>query len=138
MLKKLYHKNKQLVLYLLFGVCTTAINTLCYGLLHKILHIHNIPSTLLAWLVAVLFAFITNKIYVFESRRTDTAARLKEFFSFFGCRIMTGILDILIMAVAVDYLKWNALLWKLISNIIVTIINYVASKLIIFKKRGKK
>ena len=79
--------------------------------------------------------FFTNKIYVFESRRASVIEKLKEFTSFFGCRILTGVLDVVIMALAVDYLKWNSLIWKLISNIIVTVVNFVASKFIIFKKQ---
>lgn len=138
LLGKLYRDNKQLLLYLFFGVCTTAINTVCYGVLHERLLLNNILSTILAWLAAVVFAFITNRVYVFESKRTNTSERLSEFISFFGCRIMTGILDVVIMAVTVDYLKWNSLLWKLISNIIVTIINYIASKFLIFKNSTKK
>lgn len=130
-------KNKQLLLYLFFGICTTVINTICYGVLHEFLYMDNIPSTVLAWLAAVLFAFITNKMFVFESKRTSTPERLKEFTSFLGCRILTGILDVVIMAVAVDCLKWNSVAWKLISNIIVTIINYMASKFIIFKSDSR-
>lgn len=130
-------KNKQLLLYLFFGICTTAINTICYGVLHEFLCVDNIPSTIIAWLVAVVFAFTTNKVYVFESKRTRASERLKEFTSFFACRIMTGILDVVIMVIAVDYMKWNSLIWKLISNVVVTIINYVASKFIIFKDDSK-
>lgn len=133
-----YQKHKQLILYLFFGICTTAINTLCYGILYELLRMNNIPSAILAWLVAVVFAFVTNKVYVFESKQTKTSERLSEFVSFFGCRIMTGMLDVMIMAIAVDYMKWNSLIWKLISNIIVTIINYVASKFLIFKNGRKK
>ena len=132
-----YQKHKQIILYLFFGICTTAINTICYGVLHEFLCVDNIPSTSLAWLVAVIFAFITNKVLVFESKQTRASDQLKEFGSFFSCRIITGILDVIIMAVTVGYLKWNSLIWKLISNIIVTIINYVASKFIIFKNDNK-
>ena len=132
-----FKNSKQLLLYLFFGICTTAINTICYGILHEFLCINNIFSIILAWLVAVIFAFTTNKIYVFESKRTKISERLKEFTFFFGCRIMTGILDVVIMVIAVDYMKWNGLIWKLISNVIVTIINYVASKFIIFKDDSK-
>ena len=127
-------KNKQLLLYLFFGICTTAINTICYWLLYDALTLSNIVSTILAWLAAVLFAFVTNKVFVFESKRTNTTDRLNEVISFFGCRLLTGILDVAIMAFAVDMLQWNGLLWKLISNIIVTIINYIASKYLIFRK----
>ena len=127
-------KNKQLLLYLFFGICTTAINTICYWLLYDALTLINIVSTILAWLAAVLFAFVTNKVFVFESKRTNTTDRINEVISFFGCRLLTGILDVAIMAFAVDMLQWNGLLWKLISNIIVTIINYIASKYLIFRK----
>ena len=127
-------KNKQLLLYLFFGICTTAINTICYWLLYDVLPFGNLLSTILAWLAAVIFAFITNKLFVFESKRTSTQECINEVVSFFGCRLLTGILDVVIMAVAVDMLRWNGLLWKLISNIIVTIINYIASKFWIFKK----
>ena len=127
-------KNKQLLLYLFFGICTTAINTICYWLLYDALTLSTIVSTILAWLAAVLFAFVTNKVFVFESKRTNTTDRINEVISFFGCRLLTGILDVAIMAFAVDMLQWNGLLWKLISNIIVTIINYIASKYLIFRK----
>ena len=124
---------KQIILYLFFGVCTTAINTVSYWLLCDVLPLGNIFSTILAWLAAVIFAFITNKLFVFESKHTSAQDCINEAVSFFGCRLLTGILDVVIMAVAVDLLKWNGLLWKLISNIIVTIINYIASKCIIFR-----
>jgi len=130
---KIYSAHRQIILYLIFGVCTTLINTVCYWLLYELLVFSNVLSTVIAWLVAVIFAFITNKLYVFESKRTNLHAQLTEFASFFGCRILTGILDVVIMAVTVDLLKWNGLVWKLISNIIVTIVNYIASKFLIFK-----
>lgn len=135
---KLYFSNRQLILYLFFGVCTTAINTICYWLLYDVLTLNNIISTIVAWFVAVLFAFVTNKVLVFESRRASVKARIGEAFSFLGCRMLTGILDVMIMAVTVDMLQWNGLFWKLISNIIVTVINYIASKFLIFKEKEKK
>ena len=130
---KICTQSKELVLYLFFGVCTTAINTVCYLFLNDVLSLSNITSTVLAWFAAVIFAFNTNKLFVFGSKRTNTQERINEIASFFGCRLLTGILDVVIMAVAVDMLQWNGLLWKLISNIIVTIINYIASKFLIFK-----
>lgn len=131
---KLYRAHRAFILYLFFGVCTTVINAVCYWLLYDVFARPNITSTVIAWLAAVIFAFITNKVYVFESRRTTLSSQLREVASFFGCRILTGILDVVIMFVAVDMLKWNGLLWKLISNVIVTVINYVASKFFIFKE----
>ena len=133
LLKSIFSANRQIILYLFFGVCTTAINTICYWLLYDVLTLSNIVSTIIAWLAAVVFAFVTNKRFVFESKRTNTTERINEVISYFGCRLLTGILDVAIMAITVDMLQWNGLLWKLFSNIIVTIINYVASKYLIFK-----
>ena len=132
-ISSLFSTHKQIILYLIFGVCTTVINTVCYWLLYDVLSWSNLLSTVLAWLAAVIFAFVTNKRYVFESKKSGIHAQLTEFASFFSCRILTGILDVIIMAVAVDMLKWNGLVWKLISNIIVTVLNYIASKFLIFK-----
>lgn len=134
-IKEYYIFNKEVILYLFFGVCTTAINVICYELLYDILKQKNIDSTIIAWIAAVIFAFITNKLYVFESRKTSLSQSVKEAFSFFGCRALTGVLDVLIMFITVDVLKWNGLVWKTISNIIVIIINYAASKFFIFKNR---
>ena len=71
-------KNKQLLLYLFFGICTTAINTICYWLLYDALTLSNIVSTILAWLAAVVVAFVTNKVFVFESKRTNTTDRIDK------------------------------------------------------------
>ena len=85
----------------------------------------------------MLFAFFTNRRFVFESRETTAAGRWREFVSFFGCRVATGVLDVVIMAVAVDLMGWNGLVWKLISNVLVIVLNYVASKWLIFRKKGQ-
>lgn len=135
-LKTMLNARKQIVLYLFFGVCTTAINTVCYWLLYDVLSLSNITCTVAAWLAAVIFAFITNKLFVFESKCASPQDRMNEVISFFGCRLLTGLLDVIIMAVAVDILRWNGVIWKLVSNIIVTVINYAASKYLIFKDSG--
>ena len=93
---------------------------------------------MIAWLIAVLFAFITNKEYVFNTERRTLKSVLNQFVLFFLCRAFTGVLDIIIMVLAVDYLQLNSLLWKFISNIIITIINYALSKFFIFKKLTEK
>ena len=136
-MKELFRKYREVILYLFFGVCTTAINTVCYALLYTRLGVGNTPSTVIAWVVAVLFAFVTNRRFVFDSRRSDMAGKLKEMLSFFGCRVSTGLLDVVIMAIAVDRLHRNGVVWKLISNAIVIVLNYVASKFLIFRKTGE-
>lgn len=129
----LFRKYREVILYLFFGGCTTLINIVVYALLYRGLQMANVPSTIAAWLVSVIFAFLTNRSFVFESKETELRGRLRELVSFFGCRILTGILDVAIMALAVDMMGWNGLVWKIISNVIVIVLNYVASKFFIFK-----
>lgn len=134
-LKSLYQKYRQIFWYLFFGVCTMIFNTVCYTVLYEVLGVPNVPSAVVAWLVAVIVAFITNKLVVFESRERAKKG-LFELVSFFSCRVITGLLDVLIMWLAVDILAGNSVLWKLISNVIVTVLNYVVSKFFVFRKRA--
>ncbi len=127
-------KYKGILMYLIFGVLTTIINLVSYYICYDILEMANVLSTCLAWLLAVIFAFITNKQFVFESQSYEGKVVLSELRDFFLCRVATGLLDVVIMFVAVDMLCWNAMIWKVISNVLVIVLNYIASKLIIFKK----
>lgn len=91
-------------------------------------------STVIAWTTAVLFAFITNKIWVFESKTYYANNLIREIAFFFVARIITGFIDVVIMYVAVDLLLFNPSLWKFISNITIIGLNYIASKLVVFRK----
>ena len=134
MIAKWLKKYQSILSYLFFGVCTTVVNIAVYDMCYLVYGLGNIPSTVLAWLISVLFAFVTNKLWVFQSKAWNAAVLLHEVSSFFGCRIATGILDVAIMYAAVDVLGGNGLLWKVISNVVVIVLNYVASKLLIFRK----
>jgi len=131
-IKKMYQTYKMPILYIFFGGLTTLVNIVVYFLCYDVAHLSNVFSTIIAWLLSVVFAFVTNKIYVFESRSKSI---LYELSTFFACRLGTGILDLGIMYITVDILIWNALLMKILSNILVIILNYVFSKIIIFKKQ---
>lgn len=126
------NKYRPLLLYLIFGVCTVAINAVVYSICCSVFQIKNIPSAVLAWSVAVVFAFFTNKHYVFTSKDNALRSSVQEGARFFLCRVLSGSLDIAIMAIAVSWLHGSNILWKLISNVIVTIANYWISKLWIF------
>uniref|UniRef100_UPI0040575F80 GtrA family protein n=1 Tax=Acetatifactor sp. TaxID=1872090 RepID=UPI0040575F80 len=132
----LLKKYKGIISYLFFGVCTTVINIVVYNIFYYVLHVSNVNSNIVAWIVAVLFAFITNKLFVFDSTSLTAKVVLYELLSFLGCRLITGVLDLGIMYVTVDCLEQNAMLWKIITNVLVIILNYIASKLVIFKKRS--
>ena len=135
-IKALLEKYKAIIRYGIFGVLTTFINIVVYEAFYRYVDWSNVVSNIVAWVAAVLFAFVTNKLWVFESRTTEKKALMFEIISFFGCRLATGVLDLAIMYVAVDEMALNSTLMKCISNVIVIIVNYIASKLIIFKNGG--
>ena len=134
----LFRKYRSLILYAVFGALTTLVNMASYWLCFNVLGIPNVPSTAIAWVLAVCFAFITNKLWVFDSPSFDMKIMAHEVPSFFGARLATGLLDVLVMYLAVDVMKWNSTLWKLISNVIVIVLNYIASKLVIFRKKDEQ
>ena len=131
-MKELFLRYKSVFSYLFFGALTTVVNILTYCLFYQVIAIGNIMSTIIAWLVAVAFAFVTNKLFVFERKTWDKGA-LKEAWQFLVCRVGTGVIEVGIMYIFVDLLAFNGMIMKLITNIIVVIVNYIASKLVIFK-----
>lgn len=131
---KRLERYRDFIAYAFFGVCTTIVNLAAYAVAARPLGLKTIPATVIAWILAVMFAYVTNRKWVFHSQAKGKAAIAKEAGSFFICRIVTGILDIVIMFICVDILCMNDLVIKAVSNIIVILTNYVASKLIIFRK----
>ncbi len=135
MLKNIFTKYREILLYLFFGGMTTLVNYISYALFTDIFHINYLISNALAWLLSVLFAYITNKIYVFESKTTGFSEILKELSAFICCRIFSGVIDMAVMYIGVNLLSLNDKIIKIAANVIVVILNYVFSKLFIFKKK---
>ncbi len=133
--KQLALKYKPELLYLAFGVGTTLINIFSYYCFYRILRVPNVPSTAIAWLLSVLFSYWTNRTWAFPHKAHGPKNILREMARYLGVRVLTGVLDIVIMFVAVDCMHWNSVLWKVISNIIVIVINYVACKVLVFSHR---
>ena len=136
-----YRKHKEGMRYLVFGALSTVVNILTYtifsalilkGLENESLRV-NI-SEIVAFIISVIFAYITNKLYVFNSKTTKFKDLTREILSFFGCRVFTEVVSILMMNVAVA-LSINDILMKIVSNIVVIILNFVFSKILIFKKK---
>lgn len=136
-LKELYLKYKEVINYLIFGVLTTLVNILGYAFLAKVLKINYMVSNITALIVSIIFAYITNKIFVFESKKTGIKDVLKELVSFFACRGVTAIMDIGLMFVTVSMLRFNDMLMKVVVNVLVIVLNYVFSKLFVFKNKEK-
>ena len=131
----IFKNMKQLVLYGIFGVLTTIINIVAYWLVRKF-DISITMSAAIAWLVAVFFAYWSNRKYVFESTNTSVISILFEAIYFFACRIATGIFDVAFMYLFADILAFNEVITKVVANIIVIVLNYIASKLFIFRERS--
>ncbi len=154
--------TREIITYLIFGVLTTAVNLISFyitkkifisigweGILNAVFEKANLTGVLellgsgtdyldatgIAWAIAVVFAFVTNKLIVFESKSWSPAVAGKEFVGFIGARLFSLLVEMLCMFVMVTLLTWNEFIAKIIVQIIVVILNYIFSKLIIFKKK---
>lgn len=121
--------------YLFFGVLTTVVNYLVYLPCYNALGLSAVVSNGIAWVVAVAFAYLTNKPFVFKSHDWSAKTVIPELSKFLGCRIGSGAAETLILYLAVDLLGMNGNLWKLLTNILVIIMNYIGSKLLVFRKK---
>ena len=133
-LKAIIKKYSDFILYMIFGAFATAINTAGYWLLYSILGIPNLLSTALALIITIIFAFFTNKIFVYRSKSWKIEVLIKESSGFLICRALTGIFDMLFMFIAVDVLALFPVLMKLIAALLVGLMNYLAGKFLIFKR----
>ena len=134
-LTELIQKYKRIVLYMFFGILTTAVNyAVCFFLLYRV-EFTAALSNAVAWFVSVLFAFFTNKPFVFESNDWSWKNVGHEMFDFFACRILTGVLETVTLSILVDTMGLNGFIWKLIVSIIVVVLNYIGSKLFAFRKK---
>ena len=145
-------RRREIVLYLIIGILTTLVNLLVFGvftlvypsgkvLLPTILWF-NTPlywyyiASILAWIAAVVFAYAGNKLYVFQTRNLSRNALLKEITSFFGARVLSLLIfDLAGLSLCIQVFGMKDFTAKLVMNVLVIIFNYMASKLVIFKKK---
>lgn len=149
--KRMFNKHKEIIMYLIFGVLTTVVSWGSYALLEKAfsaaivdVNVLVAVANVLSWVIAVLFAYITNKLFVFESKSFKPTTLFKEMGLFVGSRLASGAVE----WVGVPLLVWiglnqtifgvEGMLAKVIVSIIVVILNYILSKLIVFRKEKKK
>ena len=133
-IRKLIEKHYDILVYLFFGVLTTLVNYVVYLPCYNLLHLSAAVSNVIAWAVAVAFAYVTNKPFVFHSHDWSAKTVFPELAKFVGSRIGSGGLETLIIFLTVDCLSWNGNVMKLMTSVLVVIINYVASKLLVFRK----
>lgn len=131
-LSELYRKYKEIFWYLVVGGLTTLVSYGTYALFFSLCGLNATWSESLSWACAVLFAYPTNKLLVFENHSKNI---LKEFCSFVLSRVATGVFGVVFMWLFVDILALNGYLMKAISSIVILVLNYVFSKLITFRKK---
>lgn len=133
-IRGLIEKYWDVLAYLIFGVLTTVVNYVVYLPLYNGAGLSATVSNAIAWVVAVAFAFLTNKPFVFKSHDWSAQTVFPELGKFLGCRIGSGLMETGIIFVAVDLLHWDGNIMKLVTSVLVIILNYVGSKLLVFKK----
>ena len=122
----LYKKYKEVLLYLFFGVLTTVVS------------INELIANVISWVLAVLFAFFTNRIWVFAAPTKTVEEFMKQLVSFAGGRVLTLVIEEIILLVFITMLHFNSMLIKFIAQVVVIILNYVISKLLVFRKDKSK
>ena len=129
-----FEKYKALILYGIFGVTTTIINVVSYALL-LFIGINVQIAVVVSWLLAVIVAYFTNRVWVFNSGAVTKLELLREFIYFMLARLATLVVEMVIIWFGVQLLNQDPIVWKIIDNIVVIILNYIISKLIVFKIR---
>lgn len=130
----LLEKYREVISYLFFGGMTTLVNYIVYLPCYNILHLSGALSNAIAWVAAVAFAYLTNKPFVFKSHDWSAKTVVPELTKFVGCRVGSGLVETAIIFITVDLLRFNGNIIKILTSILVVILNYVASKLVVFRK----
>ena len=133
-MKTLMARYRDVIVYLVFGVLTTAVNYIVYLPCYNVLGLSGSASNAIAWVGAVVFAYLTNKPFVFQSHDWSAKTVIPELTKFVGCRIGSGVLETAIIFLTVDWLGWNGNVMKLLTSVLVVVLNYIGSKLLVFKK----
>ena len=133
-IRALFIKHHDIIIYLIFGGLTTLVNFLVYFPLYNWVEMSGTLSNVIAWSVAVIFAFFTNKPFVFKSYDWSSKIVIPEFAKFISCRIGSGLMETAAIWLFVDLLKWNGNGVKIIVSVLVVILNYISSKWLVFNR----
>lgn len=134
-MKALLLKYKEVISYLFFGVLSTVVNFVAYFICTDLFHMNYLVSNGISWAAAVAFAYVTNRTWVFESKVSGVKNVFKEMSAFVGCRVFSGVVDMTIMYIGVDLIGIPDGTTKLVTQVIVVVLNYIFSKLIIFREK---
>ena len=131
----MYRKYEEGINYLIFGFLAFVLNYLLYYLFAGVLDIHHLVSTVLSWALTVVFAYWTNRTFVFKSKNKDAKSLRDEFVAFISARIATELLEVGLMFLMVDCAGLNEFISKFVCQVLVIVANYFLSKLWIFKEK---
>lgn len=134
----LYKKHEEGINYLIFGFLAFVLNYILYFIFADAIAMHYMAATGLSWVLTVVFAYWTNRTFVFKSQNKEKVSVVREFVSFIGARVATEVLELALMYVLVDLLTVNDKISKLVCQVIVILANYVLSKIWIFKDTSEK
>ncbi len=126
--------SREVIMYFIMGIGTTIVSLGSYYIFANPLHINYQVSNILSWILAVTFAYITNKKYVFESHVNDSKSLVKEASSFYIARLSTLLIEMVSMFIFVTLLHFDANIIKLFNQVVVLVLNYIFSKIFVFKK----
>ena len=129
-----YQKHREVLLYLFFGFVTTVISVSVYWLGADVLGVDPLIANVFSWILAVLVAFLSNRTYVFHAETENREVFLKQILSFYGGRVFTLLVEELILFVGIKLLAFPNLPVKIVAQVVIVILNYVISKLFVFKK----
>ncbi len=131
----IYTKYRELIMYSIFGVLTTVVDFGSYLIMTRLLNLDEHFSNIFSQILAILFAFYTNKFFVFNDKNTDIKSYFAQFAKFVSLRLVTLALNSVIFSLVFELLNLNDILTKVLVAVIVVILNYIFSKLIVFKKK---
>lgn len=128
-----YRKNKEVLMYLFFGGLTFLVSVITYAYFNVTLGMNELIANIFSWIIAVAFAFITNKVWVFCSKNNSFLEFLREIISFFAGRLVTLVIEEVILLVFITWLGFPSMVVKIVAQVVVIVLNYVISKLFVFK-----
>lgn len=133
-----YKRQKEVLMYLFFGGIAFFLNIVLFVVLEDLYGLNELINNIICWIVCVLFQFITNRIWVFHGRVESVPAFLKQLISFFGGRVFTLVVEEFILAVCITWCGFHAVLVKLAAQVVVIVLNYIISKQVVFKEKGRE
>ncbi|MCR5663428.1 MAG: GtrA family protein [Oscillospiraceae bacterium] len=137
-LQPFWQKHRELLLYLFFGGLTTLLGIFVFWLFNRPFDLNELIANIISWILAVLFAYVTNATWVFSARPANVGEAARQLLSFYAGRLATLGVEELILFVFVTKLDFDSMLVKIVASVVVIILNYVISKLLVFRKKKEE